>query len=360
MQSPKPLKIISWAVASAALFGCAGSTSTGGSSLHDAGPTGGSTGNGGSTSAGGSPSSGGSPTAGGAPGRGGIPSSGGSAGSGGLPASGGVPGSGGVPSMCSTSTCSNPFACCGNACVYLQNDPHHCGGCNTACPAATPLCSQGKCIVAACNASAPPACRAGGPSCCGTSCCTGNEICCEVEGGGPAPPTPPLGCFDPSKSGGTCPRGCPLCVCASPDTPIATPDGNRAIASLHVGDRVLSVDHGRVVDVPILEVHTTPVRQHHVVQVQLASGSVLEISAGHPTADGRTFGDIRAGESLGGVTVRHTTLIPYGHPFTYDILPTSDSGTYFAGGVLIGSTLGGDALTSKGIDYATVTLPAGP
>jgi hypothetical protein len=32
-------------------------------------------------------------------------------------------------------------------------------------------------------------------------------------------------------------------------------------------------------------------------------------------------------------------IVPYGHPYTYDILPASKSGTYFAAGVLIGSTL---------------------
>ena len=33
-------------------------------------------------------------------------------------------------------------------------------------------------------------------------------------------------------------------------------------------------------------------------------------------------------------------VVPYAHDFTYDILPASDSGTYFAGGALVGSTLG--------------------
>jgi hypothetical protein len=32
-------------------------------------------------------------------------------------------------------------------------------------------------------------------------------------------------------------------------------------------------------------------------------------------------------------------VVPYRHHFTYDILPASDSGTYFAAGMRIGSTL---------------------
>jgi hypothetical protein len=147
-----------------------------------------------------------------------------------------------------------------------------------------------------------------------------------------------------------------LCVCASPDTPITTPTGERAIAALHVGDRVLSVDHERVVVVPILEIHREPARNHHMVHVELASGAVLEISAPHPTADGRTFGDLRRNETLGGVRIERVTVVPYPNPFTYDILPASDSGTYYAGGVLIGSTLGGDALSSGKGDHSVMTM----
>jgi hypothetical protein len=134
--------------------------------------------------------------------------------------------------------------------------------------------------------------------------------------------------------------GCaPLCKCASPDTPIATPSGERAIASLRVGDLVYSADHNAVRAVPILRVERTPARAHQVVRVVLASGVELEISAGHPTADGRTFGDLRAGGRLDGQAVRRVEVVPYRHSHTYDLLPASDSGAYFAGGVLIGSTL---------------------
>lgn len=130
----------------------------------------------------------------------------------------------------------------------------------------------------------------------------------------------------------------------------------RAVASLHLGDRVLSVDHGRVIAVPIVEVHRTPAWNHHVVRVELENGAVLEISARHPTADGRTFGDLRAGDELGGVQIARASVIAYVHSFTYDILPASDTGTYFAGGVLIGSTLGGTALASRGSDYSAMSL----
>jgi len=128
-------------------------------------------------------------------------------------------------------------------------------------------------------------------------------------------------------------------MCAAPDTRIATPHGERPIAELRVGMRVYSVDHGELRAVPIARVARNPVRDHAVVHVSLATGRSLDVSAGHPTADGRTFGDLAPGDSLDGVIVLAVETIPYVHDATYDILPASSTGTYVAEGVLIGSTL---------------------
>lgn len=137
--------------------------------------------------------------------------------------------------------------------------------------------------------------------------------------------------------------GCaPLCVCASPDTPIATAEGDKPIAILKVGDWVYSVDRGEVKLVPLLLTNRTPVSAHSVVRVTLQNGASIEISALHPTADGRDFGTLKSGDQLDGVQIVSATVIPYEHDATYDILPESDSGAYFAGGVLIGSTLAKD------------------
>jgi hypothetical protein len=106
---------------------------------------------------------------------------------------------------------------------------------------------------------------------------------------------------------------------------------------------VYSVDGAAVKAVPLVMVHRTAVSNHHVRRVVLESGASLEISAGHPTADGRTFGDLRAGALLDQSRIRRVESVPYEHEHTYDILPDSDSGTYFAGGELIGSTLNGVA-----------------
>ncbi len=130
---------------------------------------------------------------------------------------------------------------------------------------------------------------------------------------------------------------CPICV--APHTAIATPSGERSIEDLRPGDLVYSKHEGRVVPVPLLLVGSTPVVHHRVMRVTLQSGVVLEVSPGHPTADGRTFADLRVDHELDGMPIVGSELVPYEYARTYDILPDSDSGTYFAGGALIGSTL---------------------
>lgn len=141
------------------------------------------------------------------------------------------------------------------------------------------------------------------------------------------------------NANGTCPTGCTSCECASPETPIATPSGEKPIASLAEGDLVYSVHQGAIVAVPIRRTQSNPVTNHFVLRVELEGGRILEISAGHPTADGRSFGDLKRGNLLGGAVIKDMQRVPYAHALTYDILPDSDTGTYFAGGALVGSTM---------------------
>jgi hypothetical protein len=131
---------------------------------------------------------------------------------------------------------------------------------------------------------------------------------------------------------------CP--ICASPDTPIATPEGDRPIASLRVGDMVYSVDRDAIVAVPLTGVGRTPVASHRVVRVVLSSGAVLEMSPGHRTARGVAFGELIAGSAFDDDhVVVSAELVPYMHDATYDVLPASSSRAYFAGGALVASTL---------------------
>ncbi len=226
------------------------------------------------------------------------------------------------------------FDCCGATCINLKNDIHNCGTCGKVCPGPHPYCDQGLCGEPPCTS---PALCGAAQLCCGDSCCGTGDLCCMV----PGPVVSELPACTPPTAEGTCPKGCLLCVCASPDTPIATPTGDRAIAELVAGDIVYSVNGAAIVAVPLLRVNKVAARDHQVVRVTLDSGAVLEISPRHPTADGRIFADLRAGDRLDGARVLAVERVPYAHPFTHDILPASSTGAYFAGGALIGSTLFG-------------------
>ncbi len=129
------------------------------------------------------------------------------------------------------------------------------------------------------------------------------------------------------------------CRCMAPDTPIATPTGDRRIDAIAVGDLVYGLLAGRITAVPVVEVRHTVAVGHHVQRITLVSGAVLEGSAGHPTADAKTFRDLREGDWLGGLMVLAVETVAFVHEATWDILPASDGGAYFANGALIGSTL---------------------
>jgi len=285
----------------------------------------------GGTSSGGTGGDGGAdPTTGGASGT--TDASSGGASSGGQSAEGGTGGSGGFTD-CDPLNCPDPFVCCNDRCTFLLNDPYNCGECGEECPSDAPFCLVGNCQAPTCDAT-----DCGDDLCCFNECCGEGELCCTVDDGASF-----QGCVEAVE--GTCPRGVPGGVCASPDTPIATPGGPVPISALRAGDRVYSVDRGRVVVVPISLSKRTPVVNHGVLRITFDNGQILEISPGHPTADGRRLGDLAPGEQLTGGNITSVVEVPYHHSHTYDILPASDSGTYFAAGVLVASTLQpGDAL----------------
>jgi hypothetical protein len=244
---------------------------------------------------------------------------GGSSNTGGGNASGGVAGCGG---------CNVGLTCCAGTCVNQTNDLNNCGSCGRQCAGPTPYCHSGTCTAPPCGLAS-----CAGLVCCGNACCAAGQICCDLSG----PVAAIAACTTPVN--GTCPVGCTNCVCASPDTLIATPEGNRPIAALRPGDFVYSAEPGGLVAVPLARVIRRPVSHHSVVHIETRKGAVLDISAPHPTADGRTFGDLRVGDFLDGDLIVTREIVPYAFAYTYDILPASSSGTYLASGLLIGSTL---------------------
>jgi hypothetical protein len=321
MTKPILYSVLTFAVACSGTFqsGSAGSGGGGASGHAGAGAEAGA----GAGAAGASAGAGGASAGSAGVGAGGV----GHGGSGAAGASGGAAGGATGGASCGPNC---GFKCCGPECINTGNDINNCGACGTVCPGPNPYCNNGKCDKPPCQG---PTCAAG-TNCCEADCCKAGELCCEVNAGASR-----IACT-PATAKGTCPLGCAQCVCTAPSTPIATPTGERAISELKVGDLVYSVDHGALKAVPIVLTNRVRVTgAHQMVQVRLSSGSVLSISPSHPTADGRTFADLISGGRLDDVELVSVRRVPYSEAYTYDILPDSDSGAYFAGGVLIGTTL---------------------
>lgn len=139
------------------------------------------------------------------------------------------------------------------------------------------------------------------------------------------------------------PSGPPPCpICLARGTLIATPAGAIPVQDLRPGRAVWTTDAAgaRMVGA-VLRVASTPVAPtHEVVHLVLSDGRSLDASPGHPLPDGRRLGDLAPGDLVDGARVVSAELVPYAGGATFDLLPSGPTGTYWANGVLLGSTLG--------------------
>jgi hypothetical protein len=136
------------------------------------------------------------------------------------------------------------------------------------------------------------------------------------------------------------PPNCPICLARG--TRIATPIGDVAVEDLRVGDLVWTADAGGArIAAPLVAIGSMPVpATHEVVRIVLDDGRVVLVSPGHPTAaDGRRVGDLRRGDVLDGARVVSVGRVAYDGGATFDILPAGATGTYWANGIRLGSTL---------------------
>ena len=132
---------------------------------------------------------------------------------------------------------------------------------------------------------------------------------------------------------------CPICLAAG--VLISTPEGPVPVQDIMPGMPVWTVDvNGRPVLATVLRVGSTaaPIG-HQVVRLRLVDGRTVQASPGHPTSDGRTLGELRPGDRYDGSVVASAILTPYTGAATFDLLPSGPTGDYFAGGVLLRSTL---------------------
>lgn len=132
---------------------------------------------------------------------------------------------------------------------------------------------------------------------------------------------------------------CPICLAAG--TLIDTPRGAVAVEKLRVGDPVWTANEaGERVAATILQTARVPVpATHPILHIRLSDGRELWASPSHPTADGRLLNDLEVNDLLDGARVTLVERLSYGGTATYDILPSGETGFYWANGILIGSTL---------------------
>lgn len=253
-------------------------------------------------------------------------------------------------------------------CPSLQYTCQETQGSGIACPSTDPTCVPthtviaGECKLKVGNrCSADSQCAAGnlchnsictspiGRECAGSgdaSCSTDFE--CVQECGPPVvryPDTTPLKYYCQLKG---YMRACPICL--AKNTLIDTPQGAVAVEDLQKGAPVWTVNTSgeRVVGFVTLVSKTAVPSDHKMVQLVLKDGRTLIASPGHPTIDGRTVGDLAPGDNYDGSQVSSALRISYGERYTYDILPAlvypeqgrgSETGFYFANGILVDSTL---------------------
>ncbi len=102
---------------------------------------------------------------------------------------------------------------------------------------------------------------------CTTACATAADC---------ADPRPTCDHDTPGSDAGVCTSSdlvCQIGICASADTRIATPEGERRITAIAVGDIVYGMRDGQLAPVPVLRVSRTHVCNHSVVRVTLRAGA---------------------------------------------------------------------------------------
>jgi hypothetical protein len=131
---------------------------------------------------------------------------------------------------------------------------------------------------------------------------------------------------------------CPICLAAG--TRIDTPHGAVPVEQLQPGDLVWTMNAaGQRVPGQILRLGSRRVPSNHqVIHIRLGDGSELWASPGHPAANGQRLGEVKLNDLIDGAPVILVESLPY-MGTTYDLLPSGDTGFYWANGILMGSTL---------------------
>jgi len=231
-------------------------------------------------------------------------------------------------------------------------------GTGTACSSDDPSCVPAYTIVeGACKLKEGNKCRADADCADGRLChagictspigrdCNGpNDTSCPADFECVAKCGPPVSREDEPHPGYSCKlKGyeqiCPICLASN--TQIATPRGEINVKDIRAGMSVWSLNEkGERVASRVIRVTKTPVpSMHKVVHLILSDGREVWVSPNHPAANGKLAGELKEGEAYDEAQITSAELVPYWDSATYDILPDSASGLYWANGILLKSTL---------------------
>lgn len=138
-------------------------------------------------------------------------------------------------------------------------------------------------------------------------------------------------------------RGTPnRCKCLPANTLIATPNGDVAISTLKENDLILTANlKGERIEAPIKMANKVLINEGHtMVILELADGRKLQVTGEHPSSiESKSIEEYTIGEKMDGSTIIQKSVVVYKEEYTYDILPSGETGYYWANGILIGSTL---------------------
>lgn len=132
---------------------------------------------------------------------------------------------------------------------------------------------------------------------------------------------------------------CPICLATG--SLIETPDGDIPVQEMRKGMPVWTADVSGVKQrgVVLETVRRELPESVTMVRLTLEDGRQVLISPGHPLTDGRFVDDLAPGHLLDGSRLLSVEEIPYEGGATYDILPSGETGDYWANGIPFKSTL---------------------
>lgn len=133
----------------------------------------------------------------------------------------------------------------------------------------------------------------------------------------------------------------PGSFCLPGNSLISVPNGFVAIEKLKNGDLVWTIDKSghRVQTVIVQKTKRHVFKDHKIANIVLRDRREIYASPGHPTIDNEELGALKKGQILDGAQVASTQIISYQGKYTHDILPSGETGGYWANSMLIGSTL---------------------